>query len=159
MKVMSQPIQADSTPKLVGLVGGSAAARRADLHSSRWTRLTLAVAIGHDDSTLNIVFDYYYYYYYYYYYLSNGGAYTCTWASQLHLHSPPPVLCILSAQTKHFTSLSPSHHVLVTYRSESCHSSWQTNSVFIFTSQVLWSPASCVCVCVCAVELLQTAFK
>jgi len=27
---MSQPIQADSMPKSVGLVGGSAAARRAD---------------------------------------------------------------------------------------------------------------------------------
>jgi len=63
MKVMSQPIQADSTPKSFGLVGGSAAARRADLHSSRWTGWTLVVAIGHDDSTINIVFDYYYYYY------------------------------------------------------------------------------------------------
>jgi len=29
---MSQPIQADSTSKSVGFVGGSAAARRADLH-------------------------------------------------------------------------------------------------------------------------------
>ena len=33
--VMSKPIQADSTPKSVGLVGGSAAAWRADLHPSR----------------------------------------------------------------------------------------------------------------------------
>jgi len=49
-------IQANSTSKSVGLVGGSAAARRADLHSSRWTGWTLVVTIGNDDSTINIVF-------------------------------------------------------------------------------------------------------
>jgi len=32
------------------------ATRRADLHSSRWTGWTLVVAIGHDGSTINIVF-------------------------------------------------------------------------------------------------------
>jgi len=53
---MSQPIQADSMPKSVGLDGGSADARHIDLHLSRWTGWTLVVTVGHDDSTINIVF-------------------------------------------------------------------------------------------------------
>jgi len=47
-------VEADSTPKSVGSVGGSATYIRQPTFV-RWTRWTLAVAIGHDDSTINIV--------------------------------------------------------------------------------------------------------